>query len=228
MKADQPLTTLIADISFGRYVLPMSLSFGPNWQRDFWASPYRLRFELDDGEYSGRYVTKFTRSYDRARKLARIALPSDSIVGVIAAFSEPSREMNAERLGWTTGTAFEHLTELGVSTKAPLAEWVGCWWPDEEDDPEAEPWTQLAVSLTWEQADILLWNQIAQDLGVAPRAPVFAKFVDLERGVCVNAYDDRGMDVTSLTREPLEEQYSQCGAWLLEEDRSRMAMVFER
>lgn len=172
-------------------------------------------------------MTKFTRSYDRARELARIALPSDSIVGIIAAFSEPSREMSAERLGWTTGTAFGHLAELGVSTEAPLAEWVGFWRPDEEDDPEAEPWTQRAVSLTWEQADILLWNQIAQDLGVAPRAPVFAKFVDLERGVCVNAYDDRGMDVTSLTRGPLEEQYSQCGTWLLGDDRSRMASVFE-
>lgn len=205
----------------------MSLSLIPNWQRDLWASPYRLQFELSDGEYLGRYVTKFTASYDRARKVARAALPSGSIVGIIAAFPEPSREMNAERLGWTTGTAFEHLAELGVSTEAPLAEWEGCWWPDEEDDPEAEPWAQRAVSLTWEQADILLWNQIAQDLGVAPRAPVFAKFVDLARGVCVNAYDDRGMDVTSLNREPLQELYLQCGNWLLDYDRSRMAAIFE-
>ncbi|ROT97054.1 DUF3885 domain-containing protein [Altererythrobacter sp. FM1] len=206
----------------------MSLSFGPNWQRDLWASPYRLRFELDDGEHSGRYVTMFTRSYDRARKLARLALPSDSIVGIIAACSEPSKEMAAEWLGWTTGTAFEHLAELGVSTEAPLAEWAGSWRPDDEEDPEAEAWTQRAVSLTWEQADILLWNQIAHDLGVAPRAPVFAKFVDLARGLCVNAYDDRGMDVTCLNKAPLEELYVQCSGWLLDYDRERMAAVFER
>ncbi|MDX8358550.1 DUF3885 domain-containing protein [Sphingopyxis terrae] len=204
----------------------MSLSFGPNWQRDLWASPYWLRFEIDDGECSGRYVSKFTRSYDRARKLARIALPSHSIVGIIAAFPEPSSEMNAERLGWTKGTAFENLAELGVSTEATLAEWAGFWWPNQEDDPEAEAWTQRAVSLTWEQADILLWNQIAQDLGVAPRAPVLAKLVDLARGVCVNAYDDRGMDVTSLAREPLQELYLQCGSWLLEGDRNRLAATF--
>ena len=205
----------------------MAQPFGPNWQSDFWNSPFRLRFRLDDGEYSGRYITKFTRSYDRALKLARIVLPSDSIVGIIAAFSEPSKEMSAERLGWTTGTAFEHCANLGVSTEAPLAEWAGFWWPDEENDPEAERWTQRAVSLTWEQADILLWNQIAQDLGITPRAPVLAKLVDMERGVCVHAYDDRGMDVISLTREPLEEPYSQCGNWLLDYDRSRMAAVFE-
>lgn len=205
----------------------MTLSFGPNWQRDLWVSPYSLRFELDDGECSGRYVAKFTRSYDRARELARIALPSDSLIGVIAAISDPSKEMNAARLGWTTGTAFEHLAELGVSTEANLAEWGGFWWPDEGDDPDSKAWTQRAVSLTWEHADILLWNQIAQDLGVAPRAPVFAKFVDLARGVCVNVYDDRGMDVTSLTREPLNELYSKCGSWLLEDDRNRMAAIFE-
>ena len=205
----------------------MSLAFGPDWQRDLWTSPYRLRFELTHGDYAERYVTKFTRSYDRARKLARLALPSDSLIGIIAALPEPSKELNAGRLGWTTGTGFEHLSKLGVSTDVTLAEWAGFWWPDEVNDPEAEAWNQRAVSLNWEQADILLWNQIAQDLGIAPRAPVLAKFVDLARGVCVNAYDDRGMDITSLIREPLEDLYAQCGSWLLEDERSRMAEVFE-
>lgn len=205
----------------------MTLSLGPNWQRDLWISPYWLRFELDDGDYVGRYVTKFTTSYDRARKLARLALPSESVVGIIAALPDPSMELNADWLSWTTGTGFEHLDKLGVSTDAAFSEWEGFWWPDDEEDPEAKPWTQRAVFLTWEQVDILLWNQIAQDLGIAPRAPVFAKFLDLARGICVNAYDDRGMDVTSLTKEPLEELYSQCGSWLLDYDRSRMAAVFE-
>lgn len=99
----------------------MTLAFGPDWQRDVWASPYWLRFELSDGEYLGRYVTKFTTSYDRARKLARIALPSERIVGIIAAFSEPSRELGAERLGWTTGTAFEHLAEMLANAPKPTA-----------------------------------------------------------------------------------------------------------
>ncbi|MGL3821468.1 DUF3885 domain-containing protein [Sphingopyxis sp. R3-92] len=205
----------------------MTLSPGPNWQRDLWISPYWLRFELDDGEHAGRYVTKFTTSYDRARKLARMALPSEIVVGIIAAFPDPSMELNADWLGWTTGTGFEHLAQLGVSTDSAFAEWGGFWWPDDEGDPEAEPWIQRAVCLTWEQVDVLLWNQIAQDLGIAPRAPVFAKFVDLAQGICVNAYDDRGMDVTSLTKKPLEELYSQCSSWLLDYDRGRMAAVFE-
>jgi hypothetical protein len=205
----------------------MTLSLGRNWQHDLWISRYRLRFELDDGDYIGRYVTKFTTSYDRARKLARAVLPSDNVVGIIGAFPDPSVDLDADRLGWTTGTGFDHLAKLGVPTGAAFAEWEDFWWPDDEDDPEAKRWLLRAVYLTWEQVDILLWNQIAQDLGVKPRAPVFAKFVDLAWGVSVYAYDDRGMDVTALNKKPLEELYLQYGSWLLDDDRGRMAAIFE-
>ena len=204
----------------------MTISLGSNWQRDLWRSPYWLRFELDDGEYVGRYVTKFISSYDRAREVARRALPSQEIVGIIGFFPNPSLEMNAECLGWTSGSGAQNLADLGVSTDAAIAEWEGYWWPDDVDDPEAEPWVQRAVHLNWEEVDILLWNQIAQDLGIAPRAPVFSKFVDLAKGVCVYAYDDRGMDVTCLNKAPLEELYDQCNDWLLDFDRERMAAVF--
>ncbi|MXP26396.1 DUF3885 domain-containing protein [Altererythrobacter indicus] len=205
----------------------MILSLEPNWQRELWASPYRLRFELCDGDHVGRYLTKFTRSFDRARCLARMALPTDSVTGIIGAFPHPSMVMNAQQYGWTTETGFEQLSELGVSCEAALGSWSGFWWPGDEADPEAEQWVQRAVSLTWDEADIFLWNQIALDLGVEPRAPVLTKLVDLERGVCVNAYDDRGMDITALTKEPLVELYSQFNSWLLDDDRNRMAAVFE-
>lgn len=205
----------------------MTFSFGPEWQSDIWASPYWLRFELADGAYLSSYVTRFTNSFDRARRLARMALPTKNIIGIIAAYPDPSLEMSAEWHEWTTGTGFEHLEKLGVSTDVALASWRGYWWPDEDADPEVEPWDQRAVSLTWEEADVLLWNQIAQDLGVAPRAPVFAKLVDLERGICVNAYDDRGMDIIALTKEPLVSLYEECNDWLLDYDRARMAAVFE-
>lgn len=206
----------------------MTLTLGPNWQLDLSASPYWLRFELDDGEYVGRYVTKFKNSYDRARCLARMALPNESVLAVIAAYPNPSIEIEAKWRGWNTGTGFDHLAEMGVPTSSALTSWLGYWWAEEEDDPEVEPWDQRAVSLTWEQADILIWNQIAQDLGIAPRAPALSKFVDIERGVCVNVYDDRGMDVISLTKEPTAALYSQCHSWLLDCDRSRMAAIFER
>lgn len=202
----------------------MILSVGPDWERELWASPFRLRFELNQG---GSYVTMFTSSYDRARVLARAALRTDDLVGVIAAYPDPKRELGAKWRGWTKGTAFGHLEEMGVPTEPHLATWSGHRAPDQAIDDEAEPWVHRAVRLTWDQADILLWNQVAHDIGVMPQAPVMSKLVDLERGVSVNAYDDRGMDVTSIARETISGLYQQFDKWLLDYDRPRMAEAFE-
>lgn len=202
----------------------MILSLGPDWERELWASPFRLRFELNQG---GAYVNMFTSSYDRARVLARAALRTDDLVGVIAAYPDPKRELGAKWRGWTKGTAFGHLEEMGVPTEPHLATWSGYRSPDQAIDDEAEPWVHRAVRLTWDQADILLWNQVAHDIGVAPQAPVMSKLVDLEHGVSVDAYDDRGMDVTSIARDTISGLYRQFDKWLLDYDRPRMAEAFE-
>jgi hypothetical protein len=71
----------------------MAIIFGPDWQRDLWASRYRLRFALSQ---DGSYVNMFTQAYDRARHLARAALPVEQVVAVIAAF--PSEVPTLRRL----------------------------------------------------------------------------------------------------------------------------------
>lgn len=202
----------------------MALSLGPDWQRDLWASPYRLRFELNQG---GSYVNMFTASYDRARALARAALPADEVIGIIAVYSHPKKELGAKWRGWAKGTAFQLLEEMGVPTEPAIASWNGYWWAGEEEDDEAKPWVHRAVRLNWDQADILLWNQVANDIGVTPQAPVLAKLVDVERGVSVNAYDDRGMDITAISKEPIAEVYAQYETWLLDYDRPRMLDAFQ-
>lgn len=206
----------------------MQLVLGQDWQRALWASPYRLRFALnEDGDYLNRYVTRFTASYDRARRIARHVFPADTVVGIIAEYPEPKREMTAEWHGWMAGTGFDHLEKLGVSTKRAIATWRGYWWQSDENDDEAELHNHRAVHLNWHQADILIWNQVAKDLGVAPQAPVHSKLVDLVRGLSFHVYDDRGMDVTSLAKEPVIGLYEQLDDWLLDFERPRMSQVFK-
>jgi hypothetical protein len=200
----------------------MAISFGPDWQRQLWASPYRLRFELNQG---GRYVNMFTSSYDRARCLARAALRSEQVVAVIAAYP-PSTVLGARRRGWTRRAAYDVLGEMGVPTISSEATWMGFTYRGEEEDDEARPGEHRAVSVTWDQADILLWNQIAHDMGVMPQAPVTSTLVDVERGVTVYAYDDRGMDITALSPDPILELYTRFDTWLLDHDRPRMSEAF--
>jgi uncharacterized protein DUF3885 len=204
----------------------MAISLGPDWQRELWASPYRLRFALSQGE---SYVSMFTSAYDRARCLARAALPtlpSERVIAVIAAYPNPSKELGAKWRGWTRRAAYDELGEMGVSATPSEATWKGYTYPDDEEDADAHPWEHCAVSVTWDQADILLWSQIAHEIGVTPQAPVLSKLVDVDRGVTVYAYDDRGMDVTALSPDPIAELYTRFDAWLLDSDRPRMSKAF--
>jgi hypothetical protein len=201
----------------------MAINFGPDWQRELRVSPYRLRFELNQG---GSYVNMFTSSYDRARCLARAALPSEQVIAVIAAYPNPSKEIGARWRGWTRRAAYDVLGEMGVPTTPSGATWMGYTHPDQEEDAEARPWEHRAVSVTWDRADILLWSQIAHDIGVTPQAPVLSKLVDVGRGVTVYAYDDRGMDITALSPDPIVELYTRFDTWLLDNDRPRMSEAF--
>ena len=140
-----------------RECLSVSLELGPDWQRDLWASPYSLRFELSIG---GPYVSMFTSAYDRARALARAALPTSEVTAVIAFTPDPRRALFARAKGWAKGSAMEILAEMGVSTETAIAEWEGFWWKDDEVD-EYAPLHHRAVRYGWDEADVLLWNQVA-------------------------------------------------------------------
>jgi hypothetical protein len=48
-----------------------------------------------------------------------------------------------------------------------------------------------------------------------------SKLLDVERGISVHAYDDRGMDITGPAREAIAELRAQYDEWLLDYDRSR-------
>ncbi len=202
----------------------MPITLGPNWQTGLWASQYSLRFELGTG---GSYINMFTSSYDRARRLARAALPTDRVTAVIAAYPHLDVVVGREWRGWTEGTAWEILSEMGVPTEKTSKSWLGYWWPGDDADEEASQWDQRAVCLPWDQVDILIWNQIAHEIGIGPQAPVMTKFVDLERGVVVNAYDDRGMDITALEKSALTPLMAEFDEWLLDYDRPRMVLTFD-
>ena len=206
----------------------MALEFGPDWQQDFALSPYSLRFDLGDiDQLPNNYVTRFIATLERARSLARASLESKSLVAVIAASPAPERELNSKHHGWPKGvSAFAHLTDLGVVTDTPLASFADYFWSSDRDAPEQEPWVHRVISITWRDADILLCNQIAYELGVSPVAPVQSKLLDPDKGVLVHAYDDRGMDVTSIERSETQSLYEKHKAWLLDHDRKRMAAVF--
>ncbi|MDR3510185.1 MAG: DUF3885 domain-containing protein [Caulobacteraceae bacterium] len=95
-------------------------------------------------------------------------------------------------------------------------------------DADAEGREHRALSVSWAEADILLWNNISKEIGVRPVAPVISMLVDAERGGMAYAYDDRGMDIISVSPSQIAPLYVQFDSWLLDHDRGRMAEVFAR
>ena len=208
----------------------MPIELGPDWELGFQNSPYWLRFEGSEGNPNSKqsYVTMFTRSYDRARTLARSLFGEGPPISIIAASPNPAIIMGAEHHGWQTGSAWQHLDELLCqSTENPIASWSGFFWPTDREDEEADEWEHRALQLNWERTDVLLWNQIAADMGVSPQAPVQTKLLDPNRGLMLYAYDDRGLDIIGLEGGQLDFLYREHNDWLLDYDRERMKAVFE-
>jgi hypothetical protein len=193
------------------------------WTDEIWRSPYRLRFELNTG---GAFVSMFTIAYGRARQLARAALQLDQPLAIVADYPSPFWIITPDSRLSPDTSVFELLNEMGVSTNPAEATWESPFYPPDESDDEGSLCEHRAVRVDWEEADILLWNNIAQGIGVEPRAPVQSKLADPENGIVVHAYDDRGMDITALSSKPIEHLYRQFDAWLLDYDRPRMADVF--
>ncbi len=198
------------------------LALDEDWDRNLRRSPFRLRFELHPG---GAPVAMFTGAYDRARTLARAALRGE-IVAIVAGDPDAWQPDWAEaRYGARRDSPFAGLAEMGVNADAPLATWQASPYPH-DDDARTWRWEHRALGVTWEEADILLWNNIAREIGIRPVAPVLSTLIDRERAISVLAYDDRGMDITALAAPAIAPLHQRFDAWLLDHDRPRMAAAF--
>jgi hypothetical protein len=96
-----------------------------------------------------------------------------------------------------------------------------------EEDADLCPWRAFDLSADFVGREVLHCCAISAEMVIGPKAPVVAYLLDLERGVLLHVYDDRGMDLVSLDRRPLLPLYRSRGDWLLDYDRPRMAEAFE-
>lgn len=197
---------------------------GPDWDVPFRDSPFRLRFELG-GEVFGNAdapVPRFAQAFDRARAIANDVLAASACAFAVVEWFVPPRNMR----GRARTDGFEALRRMGFTPPA-LAAWQGPRWPETDvSEGGLFEWRVFDVSDAGAARDVLLWNSIAQEMAIEPKAWVHGYLVDLVRGIVLRAYDDRGMDVTALAPDPLLPIYCSRDAWLLDYDRPRMTEAF--
>ena len=201
----------------------MDRPFSDQWYAPFRHAPFSLRFALG-GEVFGNDapVPRFVQAFGRARQVAdEVFAPSERLLGIVAAGLDTAHDIFAP-----ADDGFAALAEAGFNRPC-LGEWTGALFPgDAEEDHVPARWRAFDLGGDLAARDVLLWCSIAYEMAIAPKAPVLAYLADPERGILLHVYDDRGMDVTSVRRDPLLPVYHGRTEWLLDHDRPRMAEAF--
>jgi Domain of unknown function (DUF3885) len=202
----------------------MDHTFDATWGRAFKNSPYRLRFELGGEEFgcADAPVPRFVRALTRSRAIRdAVFAETFKLWAIVASAAHPSNGIDAP-----VPDGFEALSNIGFKSSA-IAEWRARL---DVDDPEQNEedfiWRAFDVTSDIASRDTLLWCSIAYEMPIEPKSPVETYLVDLERGILVHVYDDRGMDVSALTASVLLPFYKKFDNWLLDYDRERMEATF--
>jgi hypothetical protein len=189
----------------------MASAFDEKWDEPFRSSPFRLRFELGGEEFdnSDQPVPRFMQALTRSRSVQE------------ATFAQSSRLWAVVRSWQSDG--LEALWRIGFRS-SPVAEWRVV--EEVPEQPIEVIWQAFDVTGDKSACDTLLWLSIVNEMPIDPKAPVESYLADMDRGILLHVYDDRGMDLTALNPSAIEDIRRRFDDWLLPYDRSRIEAVF--
>ena len=169
-------------------------------------------------------VPRFVQAFGRARRIAHDAFQmSQRVVAIVACSSDTTQDLFAP-----AEDGLAALRDAGFNG-AVIAEWKAPFWPDREEEEEAQPpaiWRVFDVTDDPAGRDVLIWCSVSYESAITPKAPALSYLADLDRGVLAYVYDDRGMDLTALERDTLLTLYRERKDWLLDYDRARIDEAF--
>ena len=199
---------------FGQPILPEGM---------FYQFNHALRLEL--GGEGGYGAHRFLQAVDRARAVARAVFVRPETIEVAfvhVAPSPPTRD-DAGVLSALRHAGFR--PRFRALERLPLEDPDAAFWGDLGEPLYRYLWTARAGA-TMADIDALIWTSCARDMGITPSADLSIYLIDHTRGLAIQIYDDRGMDIIALKRSTLREYYRAFGPWLLDYDRARMDAVF--
>jgi hypothetical protein len=181
----------------------------------FYNRPGGLRFELSEG---GSHLTQFLTALRKAGTICADIFDSRPSITVALAWYE-----------WRDAPSPRKKLRALEAAGIPLPR-ERCTWRELEPQSETpgDPLELLHVAFICpvELLPNLLWCALGVDLGIRPCPLAHIFLMDLERGLIVHPYDDRGMDVAGRDRATLARLYRLHGHWLLDHDRAAMDASF--
>ena len=192
----------------------------------FYGAKWALRFDLGgEWDVDGGQVPRMLQAVDRARAVTEAAFEGSQVVEALI------RKWGFRRPG-PRDVVSRRLARMGFR---PAFQYGGVYRdPDNEaDDPRT--YFYLGGPTDANDRAVLIWDACACEIGVEPSSPMMSVngkdqfegfLVDFERGILVNVYDDRGMDVVTTDPETLRPLHARFSDWLLDHDRARMDAMF--
>lgn len=189
----------------------------------FYNFDHALRFELGGEEFgTDRPMRRFLRAHERANIVARSFFEKSSEIFVLLSSygtEQPDktrlkplklcgiRRSDFRYLGKTAQCDGDHIKEFG-----------------------SDLFHHMDVAKLDDKRMIseILWLGIATEMGIEPRfkGGASAYIMDVENGLILHLYDDRGMDIVSVQKAAAAEIYTRYNDWLLGYDIARMTNVF--
>ena len=118
-------------------------------------------------------------------------------------------------------SVFKNLSDLQI--KIPEKRFLKKEWVEDDE------WNRnyLFFSLNKSELHKLLFGKLADELGIKPSFWFDLYIYDIELGVLVHPYDDRGMDVVGPNKFMINRIYTEFNTWLLDYDLEAMNRWFK-
>ncbi|RXZ43906.1 DUF3885 domain-containing protein [Crenobacter cavernae] len=198
----------------------------------FYNNPFGLRFEIGPAEI-GVWANRerrllnekyFSTALERAISIFNAAFSSSDAISIAyQIFSDGRRRIKK-------GSYFLRQIKTNKAEEITFTDHKELY--SEDLSYKCECWRRVTVSgLKVEDAEInnILLALINTDFGSRqPSITGECYFINHTKGLVLNLYDDRGMDVVSLKKETLLPLYNTYNKWLLNYDREQMDHVFSQ
>jgi hypothetical protein len=199
----------------------------------FYNNPFGLRFEIGPTEIgvwanrekrqlNGRY---FNAALQRAQNIFNTAFASSDDISIVYQIFSDGRRRIKKKCYVLRQTNTGSTKEIAFSDHRDLY--------SENLNYKCEFWHRVTVSrLTAKDANVneILLALINTDFG--SRHPSIGGgecyFINHTKGLVLNLYDDRGMDIVALKKETLQPLYKAHNEWLLDYDREHIDQVFSQ
>ena len=178
----------------------------------FYSNQKCLRFELSEGREEDSYVHMFTSALHKSTQIIETIFENKEEVSICLAFPGDSYLSN-----FSVFNQIKHLQINIPKVNFKLKEWV-------EDDE----WNRNYLFFKLDKLELhkLIFGKLGAELGIKPSFWFDLYIYDIDLGVLVNPYDDRGMDVVGTNEFMIKRLYKQYHSWLLNYDISTMREWF--